>query len=83
MKEVIFKDNMMNIESNHHSCLYHEVEIQSEMNGELESVTIDKSAGKIVIRFKRNNRENRFDDDGNYVKPLDKDRNFKLSIIEN
>lgn len=34
---------------------------------------------KVVIR----GRENRFDDDGNYVKLLDKDRNFKVIIIEN
>lgn len=81
-KQTIFKDNMMHIQSDDNSVSYHEVEVQSEWDGELESVTICKKTGKILIRFKENMRKKEFDKDGEYIKPLDKDTNFEINIIE-
>ena len=81
-KSEIFRDSMMRILSDDNSLLYHEVEIESQMNGELESVTIDKSKGTIKIRLKKDTREKQFNDDGDYIKPLDKDKDFEVKVID-
>lgn len=81
-KKTVSKDSMVHIQSDDSNFSYHEVEIQSELNGELEKITIDKNTGKILIRFKEDKREKEFNKDGNYIKPLDKDRDFKINIIE-
>lgn len=81
MNGTIFRDGLMNIEGNYSNYSYHEIE--SEMDGELETITIDKNTGKIFIRFKADNREKQFNEIDDYVKPLDKDKDFKINIIEN
>lgn len=83
MKDIIFKDDMMSVNADSNSCLYHEVEVRSEAEGELDSITIDKTTGKILIRFKKFNEESHFDDSGECIPNLDKDKGFKLNIIEN
>jgi len=82
-KKTVFKDNLVHIQSDDNNSSYHEVEIQSELYGELESITIDKSTGKILIRFKEDKRDKEFDKNGDYIKPSDKEKDFKINIIEN
>lgn len=81
-RKTIFQDDMMHILSDDDNLSYHEVEVQSQTDGELESVTIDKSTGKILIRFKEDKREKETDENENYIKPLGKDKDFKINIVE-
>ena len=79
-KRVIFEDDMVCVESDHDSVSYHEIEVKSELGGELESIVINKNNGCITIRFKEDKRKKEFDENENYIKPLDKDKNFKVNI---
>lgn len=81
-KTTVLKDDMVHIQADHMRTDYHEIEIESEYEGELESVTIDRSTGKIVIRIKKDDREPEFDNEGDYIKPVGKDRDFTITILE-
>ena len=82
-KKLIYRDDMMLIKADENNIKYHEVEIESQIDGELKSIVIDKNTGKITIRFEEDVRkEKSFDEYGDYIKPKDKDKNFAINIIE-
>lgn len=80
-KKTVYADDMLRVESDDVNTSYHEIELQSEFNGELETITIDKTTGKITIRFKEDKRKKEFDENGDYIKPLDKDKDFIINTI--
>ena len=71
----------MHIRVNDNKFSSHEIEVQSEIAGEVESITVDKNTGKILIRFKEDKRKKEFDEKGDYIKPLDKDKGFEIKVI--
>lgn len=74
----VFKDDRILIEREHGK-----IRIKSEWRGEIDKVSIDKNSGEIVIGIKNNNREMDFDENGDYIKPIDKDRDFDVIVIKN
>ena len=81
-KKIIYKDNMMLIIADDNNTTHHELEIESQLDGEIESVTVNKVTGKINIKFKEDTKEKEFDEHGDYIKPEEKDKDFVVDIIE-
>ena len=60
-KKIIYKDNMMLIIADDNNTTHHELEIESQLDGEIESVTVNKVTGKINIKFKEDTKEKELD----------------------
>lgn len=81
-KKMIYQDDMMLIMADDNNTKYHELEIESQLDGEIESVTVNKVTGKINIRFREDLRKKEFDEQGDYIKPKQKDKDFSIEVIK-